>query len=102
MKCSQCGYEFDRTKDEGWVASISGSIMGDEYIETYYYCEKCGKYTQDNYRDRFLGDTDIFPRGPYTQEEVEASIELIKKCPEPWNKKCRCDAHIEYFGGSLD
>jgi hypothetical protein len=27
---------------------------------------------------------------------------LIKQCPEPWNKKCRCEAHRAYFGGWLD
>jgi len=33
IKCSQCGMGFDRQQGEGPVASISGGIMGDEYIE---------------------------------------------------------------------
>ena len=34
--------------------------------------------------------------------EGDAKLALIKRCDQPWNKKCRCDAHREYFGGWLD
>ncbi|MDQ1354405.1 MAG: hypothetical protein QG657_4714 [Acidobacteriota bacterium] len=102
MKCSQCGREFDLKKEEGRMASISGSIMGDEYIETYYYCDQCGQYTVEVYHDRFLGEEDISIRGPLSKEEGDRQVELIKKCSEPWDKKCRCEAHKEYFGNWLD
>lgn len=100
MTCSRCGREF--IENEGRVASISGSIMGDEYIETYYYCDQCGQYTVEVYHDRFMGEEDISIRGPLSKAEGDAQVELIKKCPEPWDKKCRCEAHKEYFGGWLD
>lgn len=102
IKCSQCGREFNWEKQEGRVASICGSIMGDEYIETYYYCDQCGQYSVEIYHDRFMGEEDISIRGPLSKAEGDEKIELIKKCPEPWDKKCRCDAHKEYFGGWLD
>ena len=102
MKCSQCGREFNRENNEGYMASISGSIMGDEYIETSYYCDRCGQYTVEVYHDRFLGEEDISVRGPLSKAEGDAQVELIKKCPEPWDKKCRCEAHKEYFGRWLD
>jgi hypothetical protein len=100
--CSQCGGNFDRGTTKAWVASICGSIMGDEYIETYYYCEGCGVYTVEVYHDRFLGEDDVRLRGPVAKAEGDAAVELIGQCSEPWNKKCRCEAHRSYFGPSLD
>jgi hypothetical protein len=97
--CSQCQREFEK-KD--YVASISGSIMGDEYIESYFLCQYCGVYTIEVCHDRFLGEEEILVRGPVSRSEGDAAIALIKKCSEPWNKKCRCEAHKAYFGGSLD
>ena len=84
------------------MASISGSIMGDEYIDSYYYCETCQVYTVEEYFDRFLGDGDARVRGPFTKEEGDAQVALIRQCDEPWNKKCRCPAHMSYFRGQLD
>ncbi len=102
MECSKCGKAFDSNNDNERIAGICGSIMGDEYIETYYYCKSCNSYTVDVYHDRFLNEEVIFVRGPLTKKEGDAIIDLIKKCPDPYDKKCRCDTHKEYFGGSLD
>lgn len=76
--------------------------MGDEYIETYFFCKNCSVYTVEIYHDRFLGEEEISIQGPIPQSEGDAKVELIKKCSQPWNKKCRCAAHKEYFAGSLD
>jgi hypothetical protein len=84
------------------VAFISGSIMGDEYIESYYFCSRCEVYTVEIYHDRFLGEDEISVRGPVLKPEGDAMVELIKQCSEPWNKKCRCKAHQSYFQDSLD
>ena len=84
------------------MASISGSIMGDEYIESYYFCSQCEVYTLEIFHDRFLGDDDVFVRGPIPKQEGDAKVELIRQCPEPWDKKCRCKAHVSYFDGELD
>jgi hypothetical protein len=101
VACIKCQKEFD-PKGKEFKASISGSVMGDEYIETYYFCEKCNVYTREIYHDRFLGEEEIFLQGPISREQGDADVALIKKCKEPWNKKCRCDAHMEYFRGNLD
>lgn len=101
VACIKCKKEFSRTGNE-FAASISGSIMGDEYIETYYFCENCRVYTREIYHDRFLGEEEIFLQGPISREQGDADVALIKKCSQPWNKKCRCKAHMEYFRGNLD
>jgi len=102
IRCSQCGRIFDREAGDRSVASISGGIMGDEYIESYYFCAQCQVYTVEVYHDRFLGEEEISVRGPVPKTEGDALIELIKQCDEPWNKKCRCKAHLSYFQGQLD
>jgi hypothetical protein len=33
---------------------------------------------------------------PYTEEDVEKFSEVLKKCPDPLDKHCKCAAH-EYF-----
>ncbi len=102
IRCAKCGREFDQYREEKPVASISGSIMGDEYIESYYFCEQCELYTVEIYHDRFLGEDEISVKGPVPKREGDVKVELIRQCPEPWNKKCRCEAHQSYFQGSLD
>jgi len=102
LQCSQCGRIFDREAGDRSIASISGGIMGDEYIESYYFCNQCQVYTVEVYHDRFLGEEEISVRGPVPKTEGDALIELIKQCDEPWNKKCRCKAHQSYFHGQLD
>ncbi len=102
IRCSQCGREFDQQREKGQGVSISGSIMGDEYIESYYFCDRCGVYTGEIYHDRFLGEDEVSIRGPVPKPEGDAKVELIKQCFEPWNKKCRCKAHQSYFQGWLD
>ena len=84
------------------MASISGSIMGDEYIESYFFCNTCGVYTVEIYHDRFQGEDEISIRGPVSKSEGDEKVKLIQQCPETWDKKCRCEAHRTYFGGWLD
>jgi hypothetical protein len=102
IKCSQCGRELDRKGEDTFVASISGSIMGDEYIDSYFFCTTCGVYTVEVYHDRFLGEDEVSVRGPVSKSDGDAKVTLIQQCPEPWDKKCRCEAHRSYFGGWLD
>lgn len=99
IKCPQCRKILEQ--DAG-VASISGSIMGDEYTESYFFCAKCGVYTVEVYHDRFVGEDDVSVRGPVAKSEGDAKVQLIKRCSKPWDKKCRCEAHRAYFGGWLD
>ena len=102
IQCLQCGRSFDQKAMDQCVASISGIIMGDEYIESYYFCNQCQVYTMEIYHDRFLGDDEVSVRGPISKPEGDAKVELIRKCSEPWNKKCRCNSHQSYFDGGLD
>jgi len=102
IRCAQCNGELPGGAPDGRPASISGGIMGDEYIESYFYCSRCEVYTVEVCHDRFLGEEDVSVRGPISKEEGDAKIKLIRRCSEPWNKKCRCEAHREYFGNWLD
>jgi len=101
IRCSQCGIELDR-QDKNRTTSISGSIMGDEFTDTYYFCSHCEVYTVEVYHDRFLGEDEVSIRGPVSKSEGDEKVKLIRQCPEPWDKKCRCEAHKSYFQGVLD
>lgn len=98
VRCSNCGRDIDQPA----VASIAGSIMGDEYIESFYRCLWCGLYTVEILRDRFLGEAVVSMRGPISRPEGDAIVQRIAQCSRPWNKKCRCDVHQEHFGYALD
>jgi hypothetical protein len=102
MQCAKCGKDLDGRDRNGRAASISGSIMGDEYTDSYYFCEGCGVYTVEIYRDSFLGEGEVTRRGPLSKEEGDEKVRLIGECSEPWDKKCRCSAHLAYFQGWLD
>jgi hypothetical protein len=81
---------------------MSGSIMGDEYTDSYYLCPICRVYTVAMWRDNFTGIESMNLSGPITEQEGNKRIELIMKCSRPWDKKCRCDAHRKYFNDTLD
>jgi hypothetical protein len=99
MQCKQCNRPFE--KDER-VASISGSIMGDEVTDSYFFCPVCGVYTVAQWWDDFTGVETMSLAGPLQKQDGDERIALIRKCPEPWDKKCRCDAHRNYFNNTLD
>lgn len=75
IRCSQCGREFDKKER---LASISGSVIGDEYIDSYYFCSQCDVYTVEVYHDRFLGEDDVSIRGPVPKSEGHAMVQLIR------------------------
>jgi hypothetical protein len=102
VQCAKCKRELSEKEGEDRVASISGGIMGDEYIESYYFCKACGVYTVEVYHDRFCGEPSVFVRGPVSKADGDAQVELIRQCDKPWSKRCRCEAHRAYWGDSLD
>jgi hypothetical protein len=81
---------------------MSGSIMGDEHTDSYFLCPDCGMYTRVSWWDNFTGIETVNGSGPFSKEEGESQVALIGRCTEPWNKRCRCPAHVEYFRGALD
>jgi hypothetical protein len=99
VRCVGCGRPLAA---EQRVALIAGKVMGDECTDVYYRCEACGVYTVRLYRDVFLGEETSRDSEPIPRVEGERRVALIGRCPEPWNERCRCEAHREYFGGWLD
>jgi hypothetical protein len=99
MLCTQCNKPFT---DKENVVSISGSIMGDECTDSYFFCLLCGVYTVVSWRDNFTGVETGSRSGPVEKGAGDKQVELIKKCDTPWDKKCRCEAHRTYFQGALD
>lgn len=102
VSCLQCGRVFDPQAGDRPAASISGRIIGDVYIESYYLCPRCGFYTVEIVRDRFREEAEIFTRGPLRREEGDGIVERIRRCSDPSNVDCRCDAHQGYFMRDLD
>jgi hypothetical protein len=100
VECMKCGNVLPEGGSP--VASISGSILGDECTECYFLCERCGFYTVIIHWDLFAGGEELSKRGPLSESEAVKQIDSIRRCAEPWNKKCRCDAHRSYFDGMLD
>jgi len=61
IQCIQCKRPFladDR------IASMSGSIMGDECTDVYYLCPSCQVYTVASWRDNFTGVESMHLSGP--------------------------------------
>lgn len=102
IACVICKERLDGDAGAGPEASISGAILGDEYTESWYRCRRCDAYTIEVYRDRFLDEGTSSLRGPIAREAGDAQLRLIRQCPEPWDKQCRCAAHRAYFEGALD
>jgi len=102
VRCSKCGRVLGRQDVWSPVASMSGSIMGDEHIESWFFCNRCRVYTLEVYHDRFMGEDEITVQGPIPIERGDAKVALIRQCDRPSDKRCRCDAHREYFGSGLD
>jgi hypothetical protein len=99
MQCVQCKRPF---LNEERIASISGSIMGDEHTDAYFFCPVCGVYTVATWWDDFTGVESESLSGPKSKQEGDERVDLIRQCSEPWDKKCRCEAHRKYFNDTLD
>ncbi len=76
--------------------------MGDEYTDSYYLCPACSVYTVVAHRDSFTGVESVNLSGPVALKEGSERVALIGRCSRPWDKKCRCRAHREYFRDTLD
>ncbi len=99
LQCKQCKRPFGAEDRKG---SISGSIMGDEHTDSYFLCPACDVYTVVSWWDDFTGVETVNSSGPLPRQDGDERVALINTCEEPWNKKCRCRAHVDYFRGTLD
>jgi hypothetical protein len=97
VQCAVCGREFDRTGRDCPAGVIAVEALGDEYIESFFFCDTCGVYTQETYCDRFLGEETVSVSGSIAKGAGDALVELIRKCSDPMNKKCSCEAHREFL-----
>jgi len=100
IPCVKCGKE--PAPGTRFVASISGCMMGDEWSESWLFCPECNLYSVEIFCEPFLGEETVSVRGPVPREAGDAQIALIAQCSRPWDKKCRCQAHLAYFDGQLD
>jgi len=99
VQCLTCKREL--TASEGSRAGISISVTGDEYIYTYMYCTFCKSYTVESYYDRFLGESEI-SFFSVDKETGDRAMELIKACPDPFDKNCKCPSHQAMYYGTPD
>ncbi|MRR09714.1 hypothetical protein EG831_06515 [bacterium] len=99
VRCLECGAAGDA--DVVRVASICCELLGDERTDTLYRCARCGSYTVEAFIDVFCGEGSASLEGPFTKRQGEAWAAIIARCGTPWDKKCRCAAHREYYGDNL-
>lgn len=94
MNCSKCGQDLGDMEER--LAFICVMAMGDEYIYSYWFCQRCEVYSSETYHDRFSGEDSIHTSRPIPKEDGDKLVALIKKCPDPTDKRCNCDTH-RYF-----
>lgn len=99
MECISC---HKGLTDAERAASVSGSIMGDEYTDVYYLCGACQAYTVATWHDRFCGEESVSLSGPRSKQEGDEIVSQIRQCARPWDKRCRCAVHRAYFRDALD
>jgi hypothetical protein len=99
MQCLQCRRP---SPHEERIASISGSIRGDEHTEASFLRPACGVYTVVSWWDDITGVESVNLSGPESKQEGGESVALITQCSEPRKKKCRCEARRRYFHDTLD
>ena len=67
VACRGCGAGLG--PPEKRAAGITLFRLGDERIDSWFWCGECRNWTREECYDRFMGDSTISARGPY---EVEA------------------------------
>ncbi len=91
MNCSSCNRDLGDFNNR--AAMISVEQLGDEYTESYFYCDRCQCWTMELHVDRFLGEETTHINGPIPKDKGDRLVELIRQCPDPTNKHCKCKIH---------
>ena len=73
--------------------------LGDEHVESYFYCLACREYTVRVDLDHFMGDDETYFRGPLSQDHGDRILALIAACPDPSDKFCSCETHRSLSSG---
>lgn len=95
VSCKGCNASLgDHTRRRAFLCI---STMGDERILSWWRCDRCGVYTQEEYVDRFMGDSYANVYGPFPKEVGDADVERVAKCPARTDKWCECETH-KHFG----
>ena len=93
--CSACNKDLgDHTARRAFICI---STQGDERVLSWWRCEHCGVYTNEEYVDRFMGDEYSRIYGPFPAEAGDEVVARIAKCPANNDKWCECEVH-KHFG----
>lgn len=96
MKCARCADLLPKAR-----AGISIFVNGDEYIYSYFWCERCEVYSVEGFHDRFMGDSEVFVLPVISREEGDRAVALIEACPDPGDKLCGCASHAALYTGRV-
>ena len=97
MKCKKCGADLGGFENE--AASICLRVRGDGETRTYFLCTHCDAYSVWVWVEEFFTDRDtLYGSGPISRKEGDKIVEMIRKCPAPNNKSCKCPTHEEMSG----
>lgn len=91
MHCKSCNADLGGA--EARAGFICAEVMGDEYIDSYWYCEGCEMYMTGGLRDPFHGEIKESGGGQLSKEIGDGIIASIRQCPDPSDERCQCAAH---------
>ncbi len=90
--CAGCGAPLARP-----AATIALLVMGDEHIESYWFCAACDACTVRVACDHFHGEYEVWTRGPFERARGEDAVRRIAACPDPLEKYCKCPTHRDWL-----
>jgi len=94
-KCAACGHQHSLTVKAS--IDLPADSRSDEIALQIIQCASCGFRGIAVYAESHRGalDDDSFEHVGYFSDEksVNKLAGLIKKCPDPHNKRCSCQAH---------
>ena len=96
--CTGCGKDLgDHTKRRAFLCI---STMGDERVLSWWCCDACGVYTQEEYVDRFMGESYARIFGPFAKDVGDADVARVATCSRRTDKWCECEVH-KHFGSDM-
>ena len=93
VACAECGADLGGHENSD---QISVEVMADEHTYAYWFCESCDVYTRMMFIDNFLGREYTLGPGCLSRKEGDKLVELIRRCPNPVSKRCKCETHRKF------